>query len=181
MIQEAERLSKEFRVEHTDWFIGDIEKYYNINNTTFRFVTIAKAFHWMDRPKVLDSLYERIANGGGIAIIDNYSPNDVLLPWQEKVQEVVKHWYGNERRAGNITYSHHIPKKPFGIWIDVVSYTLLKIKETNRPSEANKPTIGPPSSKASGIMVDASMAIIPPPAKEAITANVNSDAPSKKT
>ncbi|WP_342541782.1 class I SAM-dependent methyltransferase [Paenisporosarcina sp. FSL H8-0542] len=106
MIQEAERLSKEFRVEHTEWFIGDIEKYNSTNNTTFRFVTIAKAFHWMNRPKVLDSLYEMIAIGGGIAIIDNYSPKDVLLPWQEKVQEVVKHWYGNERRAGNITYSH---------------------------------------------------------------------------
>jgi len=106
MIQEAERISKEFRVENAEWLIDDIEKYKSKNNTTFRFVTIAKAFHWMDRPKVLDSLYEMIAFGGGIAIIDNYSPNHVLLPWQKKVQEVVKHWYGNERRAGNITYSH---------------------------------------------------------------------------
>ena len=106
MIQEAERISKEIRAENTEWLIGDLEKYKRNNNTTFRLVTIAKAFHWMDRPRVLESLYEMIVVGGGIAIIDNYSPNEVLLPWQQTVQEVVKHWYGNERRAGNITYSH---------------------------------------------------------------------------
>lgn len=106
MIQESARISKEVRVENAEWFIGDIEQYKSKYNTTFRFVTIAKAFHWMDRPKVLESLYEMIAVGGGIAIIDNYSPNAVLLPWQQKVQEVVNHWYGDERRAGNITYSH---------------------------------------------------------------------------
>lgn len=106
MIQEAERISKEVRVKNAEWFIGDLEKYKSKYNTTFRFVTIAKAFHWMDRPRVLESLYEMITVGGGIAIIDNYSPNEVLLPWQQKVQEVVKHWYGNERKAGNITYSH---------------------------------------------------------------------------
>lgn len=106
MVLEAERLSKEFRVENTEWFIGDIEKYNNTFNTAFRFVTIAKAFHWMDRPKVLEILYEMMSIGGGIAIIDNYTPNKMLLPWQEKFQEVEKYWYGNERRAGNITYSH---------------------------------------------------------------------------
>ncbi len=106
MIQEAERISKENRAENTEWLIGDLEKYKRNNNTTFRFVTIAKAFHWMDRPTVLDSLHEIMDVGGGIAIIDNYSPDQVLLPWQEIVQEVVKQWYGIERRAGNITYSH---------------------------------------------------------------------------
>ncbi|SFM67718.1 Methyltransferase domain-containing protein [Psychrobacillus psychrodurans] len=106
MIQEAERISKEIRGKNTEWLIGDVEEYKRNNNMTFRLVTIAKAFHWMDRPRVLDSLYEMIVDGGGIAIIDNYSPNEVLLPWQQTVQEVVKQWYGNERRAGNITYSH---------------------------------------------------------------------------
>lgn len=106
MIMEAERLSKELRIENIEWMIGDIERLMNTCDTTFRFVTIAKAFHWMDRPQVLQSLYDRIELGGGIAIIDHYSPDTVLQPWQEKVQEVVKHWYGKERRAGNSTYSH---------------------------------------------------------------------------
>jgi ubiquinone/menaquinone biosynthesis C-methylase UbiE len=106
MILEAKSISKEVRVENAEWHIGVIEKYKSQCNTTFRFVTIAKAFHWMDRPLVLEILYEMIGVGGGIAIIDNYSPSKVLLPWQKKVHEVVEHWYGNERKAGNTTYNH---------------------------------------------------------------------------
>lgn len=106
MIQTARSLSQEARSENMEWFIGDIEKYKYHHQTTFKLVTIAKAFHWMDRPQVLDSLYDMISDGGGIAIIDNYSPTKVLLPWQEKLNEVVRHWYGIERKAGNTTYHH---------------------------------------------------------------------------
>jgi ubiquinone/menaquinone biosynthesis C-methylase UbiE len=106
MIQEAIRLSKEFRVENLEWFNGDLDTYKGKYNKQCRFVTIAKAFHWMDREEVLDTLYGMISNGGGVAIIDNYSPNKELLPWQKKVNEVVRHSYGNKRRAGNTTYSH---------------------------------------------------------------------------
>ncbi|WP_313894388.1 methyltransferase domain-containing protein [Psychrobacillus sp.] len=108
MIEEAIRLSKEVRVENLDCFNGDIDTYKEKFYENFRLVTIAKAFHWMDREKVLDTLYEMVSLGGGIAIIDNYSPNKEILPWQDKVNEVVEHWYGNERRAGNTTYSHPI-------------------------------------------------------------------------
>jgi len=106
MIKEAIRLSKEIRVENVEWFNGAIDTYKEKPDETFHLVTIAKAFHWMDRAKVLETLYEMVDYGGGIAIIDNYSPNKEHLPWQKKVDEVVKHWYGNERRAGNSTYSH---------------------------------------------------------------------------
>ncbi|QFF99175.1 class I SAM-dependent methyltransferase [Psychrobacillus glaciei] len=106
MIQLAQTLSREYRIENTERFIGDVEKYKSKFKDEFRMVTIAKAFHWMDRPVVLDHLYEMISDGGGIAIIDNFSPTGVLLPWQKKVRDVVDHWYGNERRAGNTIYSH---------------------------------------------------------------------------
>lgn len=106
MIQEAIRLEKEFRVDNLEWYNGELDTYKIKFDGNFRFVTIAKAFHWMDREKVLDTLYDMISYGGGVAIIDNYSPNKEPLPWQKKVNEVVKQWYGNERRAGNTTYSH---------------------------------------------------------------------------
>ena len=105
MIQEAIRLAKELRVDNLEWINGDLDTYKKEFDGEFRFVTIAKAFHWMDREKVLDTLYEMISYGGGVAIIDNYSPNKDLLPWQTKLNEVVKQWYGNERRAGNTTYT----------------------------------------------------------------------------
>lgn len=106
MIQEAERLTKEIRAENINWFNGDIDSYRENYEESFRLVTIAKAFHWMDRTTVLETLYNMVTLNGGVAIIDNYSPNKVVLPWQEKVNEVVKHWYGEERKAGNTTYSH---------------------------------------------------------------------------
>lgn len=106
MIEEGKRLSVETRVENIEWFIGDIDKYKQKSDKTYRFITIAKAFHWMDREKVLDTLYEMVTYGGGIAIIDSFSPKQEPLPWQKTVNEVVKQWYGTERRAGNTTYSH---------------------------------------------------------------------------
>lgn len=106
MILEATRLSKEHRVKNMEFFNGSLDKFKRSSDKTFRFVIIAKAFHWMDREKELETLYELVSDGGGIAIIDNYSPEKEILPWQNKVNEVVKQWYGNERRAGNTTYSH---------------------------------------------------------------------------
>ncbi|UOE93323.1 class I SAM-dependent methyltransferase [Alkalihalobacillus sp. LMS39] len=106
MIQEATRISKEIRVENVEFFNGNLDTYKDVSNKNFRFVTIAKAFHWMDREEILEILYEMVSDRGGIAIIDNYSPHKEILPWQMKVKEVVKQWYGNERRAGNTTYSH---------------------------------------------------------------------------
>ncbi|MBM7691432.1 ubiquinone/menaquinone biosynthesis C-methylase UbiE [Peribacillus deserti] len=106
MIDEAKRLCRQQRVENMDWFIGDLEEFSNQDQTTFKLVTIAQAFHWMDRETMLKILYERIISGGGAAIIDYCKPNQEPLIWQRKVDEVVKHWYGNKRRAGDTTYSH---------------------------------------------------------------------------
>lgn len=106
MIEEAKRISKEVRLENVKWHVGDLQDYKQTEDAVFKLVTIAKAFHWMDRAKVLESLYHMIPVGGGIAIIDNTFPPQVPLPWQETVNEVVQQWYGKERRAGNTTYSH---------------------------------------------------------------------------
>ena len=122
MIQEAKRLTTELRAENMNWFNGDIDSYRENYEEPFRLVTIAKAFHWMDRTAVLETLYDMVSLNGGVAIIDNYSPNKEILPWQKKVNEVVQQWYGEERRAGNTTYSHPtishqevIEKSPFDL------------------------------------------------------------------
>ncbi|RHW35872.1 class I SAM-dependent methyltransferase [Lysinibacillus yapensis] len=106
MLQEADRLRREFRVENIEWFNGELHAYRKITDKKFKLVIIAKAFHWMDRERVLDTLYEMISDGGGVAIIDHYSPNKEPLPWQSKVSEVVRQWYGDIRRAGKTTYSN---------------------------------------------------------------------------
>ena len=106
MVMEARHLCEDFRVENIEFINEDLEKYKNRTNEIFEFVTIAKAFHWLNREETLETLYNMISDQGGIAIIDNYSPNNELLTWQEKVNQVVREWYGKERRAGDSTYSH---------------------------------------------------------------------------
>ena len=108
MINEAKRLHQELRLEKIQWFNGTLEQYKELHNDQFAIVTIAKAFHWMDRPRVLEELYDLIPNGGGVAIIDDYDPNKSLEPWQVKLNELIVKWYGKERRAGKSTYTHPV-------------------------------------------------------------------------
>jgi ubiquinone/menaquinone biosynthesis C-methylase UbiE len=70
---------------------------------------IARAFHWMNRKQTLKDLYRITKPGGGVAIVgDDSGPRDSSkLRWKEAVDQTVKHWLGNERKAGTGgTYSH---------------------------------------------------------------------------
>jgi len=129
MINEAKRISVETRVENIEWIVGELDTFKQQVDKTFKLVTIAKAFHWMNREKVLDTLYEIVEHGGGIAIIDSYSPNQDSLPWQKKVSEVVKQWYGPERRAGRTTYSH-----PTLSHQEIVESSKFELEKHNLPS-----------------------------------------------
>ncbi|MEN1968403.1 class I SAM-dependent methyltransferase [Lentibacillus sp. N15] len=108
MIAEAERLHQETRLGDIHWFNGNLEQYRQEYNARFHLVTIAKAFHWMDRPRVLEEVYGIVNAGGGIAIIDDYEPNKILTPWQKRLNDVIEQWYGKDRRAGNTTYKHPV-------------------------------------------------------------------------
>lgn len=108
MIKEAKRLHQEVRIGQIHWFNGNLEQYKAEHNEQFSLVTIAKAFHWMDRPKVLDELFNMVNDGGGIAIIDNYVPNQSLTQWQERLNEIIEKWYGKDRRAGKAIYTHPV-------------------------------------------------------------------------
>jgi ubiquinone/menaquinone biosynthesis C-methylase UbiE len=110
MLDEAKRLSKENRVYNIKWLQGRAEERAT-DWGSFRLILIAKAFHWMDRETILEILYNSSDDGGGIAIIDNYSEKQEPLLWKLKVNEVVKRWLGEERRAGNSIYLP--PKESF--------------------------------------------------------------------
>jgi hypothetical protein len=66
----------------------------------FRLAVVATAFHWMDREKTLDDLYEMITNGGGIVIANL----DNSLFRKPEIIQLVKKWLGEERRAGSGVY-----------------------------------------------------------------------------
>lgn len=105
MIEEAKRLHQELRLGQIHWFNGTLEHYKDEHHEQFSLVIIAKAFHWMDRSKILEELYPIVTDGGGVAIIDNYNSNQPLTPWQIRLNEVIEIWYGKRRRAGNTLYS----------------------------------------------------------------------------
>lgn len=104
MLDEARRLSNDSRVHNVKWIQRRAEELAS-DWGTFRLTIIAKAFHWMDRESILEILYASCDQNGGIAIIDNYNEKQEPLLWQRKVNEVVKRWLGDERRAGNRTYT----------------------------------------------------------------------------
>lgn len=73
---------------------------------SFKLVTIGTAFHWMDREKTLEDLYEIITGKGGITIAWNTSIwNNPAIEWQKAVRQVIKKYLGEERRAGSGTFN----------------------------------------------------------------------------
>ncbi|WP_095742911.1 class I SAM-dependent methyltransferase [Sediminibacillus massiliensis] len=110
MIQEAERLHRMMRIGDIHWFNGSLPEYKNTYSCHEKFglVTIAKAFHWMDRQQVLEDLYDMVSIGGSVAIIDNYDPDKQETVWQTELNKVIKEWYGEERRAGKTVYKHPV-------------------------------------------------------------------------
>lgn len=108
MLQEARRITEEMRICNMHWVHGNAENYIKgLKHESFRLVIIAKAFHWMDRTRMLEQLHSRVERNGGVAIIDSYTPDrKAPTDWQIAVDKIVKKWYGPERRAGNSTYTH---------------------------------------------------------------------------
>ncbi|WP_409298806.1 class I SAM-dependent methyltransferase [Peribacillus sp. SCS-26] len=96
MIEEAKRLHQEIRMGQIHWFNGTLDQYYTEHKEQFRLAIIAKAFHWMNRAKILDDLYDMISAGGGVAIIDNYDPIQPLTIWQSKLNETLKSGMGKK-------------------------------------------------------------------------------------
>ncbi|WP_419886335.1 class I SAM-dependent methyltransferase [Paenibacillus sp. B-A-8] len=105
MLDEANRLSKIHRVDNVSWRLGRAEELLS-EWGSFRLTILAKAFHWMDRASILEILYHSLDDNGGLAIIDTFNVEQEPLSWQLKVKEIVKRWLGNERIAGDSTYTH---------------------------------------------------------------------------
>lgn len=62
----------------------------------FRLVTIARAFHWMNRPAVLQDSYNLLTDDGGIAIVStDEDPRRGTTDWENVAVGVVKKWLGS--------------------------------------------------------------------------------------
>lgn len=108
MIAEGKEQAKKNNCSNIKWVEGGSEDLPAMKNNLGRFklVTIGTAFHWMDREKTLEDLYEIINGNGGIVIAGNTSIwNNPANAWQAAVRQVIKKYLGEERRAGSGTFN----------------------------------------------------------------------------
>jgi ubiquinone/menaquinone biosynthesis C-methylase UbiE len=101
MLQEAQQEAKRLGLKNIQWIQNQAE---NISGDLgeFRLITIGRAYHWLDKAKVLQLASDRLISGGGIAL--TYTYEDIwhsTVPWKLAVLAVVKKWVGEKRRAGS--------------------------------------------------------------------------------
>jgi SAM-dependent methyltransferase len=105
MILEARRLASERRVSNARWVHSRAEEL-PAGLGTFRVVTFAASFHWMDRPLVAATVREMLEPNGVVVHVDNrhqdsLRPDDTLpAPPRERIAELRREYLGADRRAG---------------------------------------------------------------------------------
>jgi hypothetical protein len=87
-------------VENIEW-VNKGSGELSVDLGPFRLVTMGASFHWMDRDAVLRTLYEIVVLNGGVAIVDSGGGSEVPNDWNEAVQDVIRRWLGERRRAGS--------------------------------------------------------------------------------
>lgn len=68
-------------------------------------VTCSRVFHWLDKPRFLDRLGEYVAPDGVVAVFSDRSLWTADSPWQRAARGVVQDYLGQQRRAGDGTFS----------------------------------------------------------------------------
>jgi len=62
----------------------------------FRLVTMGNSFHWMDRDRTLEALYDIVIEGGGVAVVGEGAPipPPPPTPWRVAINEVLRKYLG---------------------------------------------------------------------------------------
>ena len=123
MLEEGKILAQESGVHNIGWIEGGSEDIGDVLGElgTFKLVTIGTAFHWMNGEKTLNVLYQMIINGGGIVIASMNSAKVQSF----HIEEVIKKWLGEERRAGSGLY-----KQPSRSYQEVIKESKFPHMET---------------------------------------------------
>jgi SAM-dependent methyltransferase len=73
MRNEGARIARERGVRNIEWRFGG-SKDLSPALGQFRLVTMGNSFHWMDRARTLEALYDLVTDGGGIAVVGEGAP-----------------------------------------------------------------------------------------------------------
>jgi SAM-dependent methyltransferase len=93
MRAEGERIARERGISNIEWRFGG-SKDLSADLGKFRLVTMGNSFHWMDRARTLDALYELVTDGGGIAVVGEGDPIPRPPPtrWRAAINTVLKRY-----------------------------------------------------------------------------------------
>ncbi len=95
MLREGREVASRSGINNIEWICGSSE---DLSPTlgTFRLVTMGESFHWMDRRRTLEALYDLVSIDGGVAILGRGMPLPLppMTPWRAAVCRVVRHYLG---------------------------------------------------------------------------------------
>jgi len=101
MLEEGREQAQAAGVSNIEWRCGSSE---DLSPTLgkFRVVTMGNSFHWMDRARTLDALYDLVMEAGGIAVVGEGAPIPAppLTPWRLAINDVVKKYVGDRPLRG---------------------------------------------------------------------------------
>ena len=95
MRAEGERIARERGISNIEWRFGG-SKDLSPALGQFRLVTMGNSFHWMDRARTLDALYDFVTEGGGIAVVGEGAPipPPPMTRWRTAINTVLKRYLG---------------------------------------------------------------------------------------
>ncbi|MDR2077765.1 MAG: class I SAM-dependent methyltransferase [Rickettsiales bacterium] len=107
MLEEGKVLARKKNITNIEWLVGQDSDVSSLVNDSVQATIIARAFHWMNRERVLEDLYSVTNPGGGVAIVGDSKFRREKAEWENVRNAVIERHIGKERKAGvSGTYSH---------------------------------------------------------------------------
>jgi ubiquinone/menaquinone biosynthesis C-methylase UbiE len=95
MLREGRAVAARAGIQNIEWIRGRSDDLAAIRGM-FRLVTMGESFHWMDRRRTLEALYDLVDIDGGIAVLGRGLPLPLppMTPWRAAVCRVVRDYLG---------------------------------------------------------------------------------------
>jgi SAM-dependent methyltransferase len=108
MLAEGARQAIEQGVKNIRWVQALAEDLLALDLGKFKLVTLGQSFHWTDRERVTDTIYDLLEPGGALALIEHHGaegrpqpigPGHPPIP-HDAIRAIIHHYLGPHRRAG---------------------------------------------------------------------------------
>jgi SAM-dependent methyltransferase len=107
MLAEGARRAAEAGIGHIRWVQARAEDIPALSLGVFRLVTFGQSFHWTDRERVAEAVYDMLEPGGALALIGHQvegrpKPAGPPLPPipHDVIEAIIERYLGPRRRAG---------------------------------------------------------------------------------